>query len=184
MSSCVTYGMQTRPMTFRLMAWLLESPTWWRHQMETFSALLTICAGNSPVTGDYTPHKGQWRGALMFSLIGAWINGWVRNREAGDLRRPLRHLKMSSAKWWPFCPGESELREIFFRQTLYSSYYLLGEEYTAHPKTQITSIPTVYSNVYSSTDQAQIKENIKAPRHWPLWGQFTGDRRMPRTKGQ
>ena len=33
------------------------------------------------------PHKGQWRGALMFSLISAWINRWVNNREAGDLRR-------------------------------------------------------------------------------------------------
>ena len=32
-------------------------------------------------------HKGQWRGALMFSLICAWINGGVNNREAGDLRR-------------------------------------------------------------------------------------------------
>ena len=31
---------------------------------------------------------------------------------------------------------------------------------------------------------AQIKENIKAPRHWPLWGEFTGDRWIPRTKGQ
>ena len=35
------------------------------------------------------PHKGQWRGALMFSLIYAWINDWVNNREAGDLR--LQH---------------------------------------------------------------------------------------------
>ena len=34
-----------------------------------------------------SPHKGQWRGALMFSLICAWINGWENNREAGDLRR-------------------------------------------------------------------------------------------------
>ena len=33
------------------------------------------------------PHKGQWHGALMFSLICAWINGWANNREAGDLRR-------------------------------------------------------------------------------------------------
>ena len=33
------------------------------------------------------PHKGQWRGALMFSLICVWINGWVNNGEAGDLRR-------------------------------------------------------------------------------------------------
>ena len=32
------------------------------------------------------PHKGQWRGALLFALICAWINGWVNNREAGDLR--------------------------------------------------------------------------------------------------
>ena len=32
--------------------------------------------------------------------------------------------------------------------------------------------------------QVQIKENIKAPRHWPLWGECTGDRWIPRTKGQ
>ena len=35
--------------------------------------------------------KGQWRGALMFSLICVWINGWVSNREAGDLRRYRTH---------------------------------------------------------------------------------------------
>ena len=33
-----------------------------------------------------SPHKGQWRGALKFSLICIWINGWVNNYEAGDLR--------------------------------------------------------------------------------------------------
>ena len=38
-----------------------------------------------------SPHKGQWRGALMFSLIGAWINDWVNNREAGDMRRNRAH---------------------------------------------------------------------------------------------
>ena len=32
--------------------------------------------------------------------------------------------------------------------------------------------------------QGQIKENIKALRHWPLWGEFTGDRWIPRIKGQ
>ena len=64
--------------------------TWWRHQMETFSALLAICTGihRSPVN---SPHKGQWCGALMFSLICVWINGWVNNREAGDLRRYHDH---------------------------------------------------------------------------------------------
>ena len=32
--------------------------------------------------------------------------------------------------------------------------------------------------------QAKIKENIKAPRHWPLCGEFTGDRWIPRAKGK
>ena len=32
--------------------------------------------------------------------------------------------------------------------------------------------------------QAQIKENIRAPRYWPLRGKFTGDRWIARTKGQ
>ena len=38
-----------------------------------------------------SPHKGRWPGALMFSLIWAWINGWVNNGEAGDLRRHRGH---------------------------------------------------------------------------------------------
>ena len=38
-----------------------------------------------------SPHYGQWRGALMFSLICVWINGWVNNRESGDLRRYCAH---------------------------------------------------------------------------------------------
>ena len=42
----------------------------------------------SPVN---SPHKGQWRRALMFSLICARINGWVNNREAGNLRRHRAH---------------------------------------------------------------------------------------------
>ena len=42
----------------------------------------------SPVN---SPHKGQWRWALVFSLICAWINDWVNTRKAGDLRRHCAH---------------------------------------------------------------------------------------------
>ena len=42
----------------------------------------------SPVN---SPHKGQWRGALMFSLICVWINVWINSRKAGDLRRCRAH---------------------------------------------------------------------------------------------
>ena len=44
---------------------------------------------------------------------------------------------------------------------------------------QITSLSIVQLFV-----QAQIKENIKSSRHWPLWGEFTGYRWIPLTKGQ
>ena len=82
--------------------------TWWRHQMETFSALLALCAGNSPVPVN-SPHKGQWRGALVFSLIFVWINGWVNNREAGDLRRHRGHYDVNVTSnmfltWSRLCP--------------------------------------------------------------------------------
>ena len=46
----------------------------------------------SPVN---SPHKGQWRGALMFSLICTRINGWVNNGEAGDLRRHRAHYDVT-----------------------------------------------------------------------------------------
>ena len=80
---------------------------WWRHQMETFSALLAICAGNLPVPVN-SPHKGQWRGAMMFSLIYPWINDWVSNREAGALRRHRGHYDVIVMHWlyslWLFFP--------------------------------------------------------------------------------
>ena len=42
-----------------------------------------------------SPHKGQWREALMLSLICAWIDGSVNNREAGDLRRHRAHYDVA-----------------------------------------------------------------------------------------
>ena len=46
--------------------------------------------GESTWTVD-SPHKGKWCGALMFSLICAWINDWANNQDAGDLRRHRTH---------------------------------------------------------------------------------------------
>ena len=55
--------------------------------------------------GEFPQHKGQWRGALMFTLICVWINGWVNNHEAGDLRRYRVHydiivmMKFTALTW-------------------------------------------------------------------------------------
>ena len=44
----------------------LYSMSWWRHQMETFSALLALCAGSSPVTGEFTSQRPAMRSFNVF----------------------------------------------------------------------------------------------------------------------
>ena len=46
----------------------------------------------SPVN---SPHKSQWHGALVLSLICAWTNGWANHRHAGDLRRHRAHYDVN-----------------------------------------------------------------------------------------
>ena len=80
--------------------------TSWRHQIQTFQRYWPFVRGihRWPVN---SLHKGQWREALVFDLICAWINGWVNNREAGDLRRHRAHydvIVMRITHWnsyWP-----------------------------------------------------------------------------------
>ena len=62
--------------------------------MKTFSALSAFVRGMRrwPVT---SPHKGQLRGALMFSLIYTWTNGWVNNRRVSYLRRHRAHYDVT-----------------------------------------------------------------------------------------
>ena len=99
--------------------------TWRWYDTETISTLLTLCMHDDVIKWKHFPrnwpfvreihrspvnfpYKGQWRGALMFSLIYAWINDWVNNREAGDLRRQHGHydvivMEQSIGHWWiPF----------------------------------------------------------------------------------
>ena len=106
-----------------------SSIPWWRHQMEKFSALLATCTGNSPVPGEAAPRKGQWRGALMFSLIWVWINGWVNDLDAGDLRRSRAHYdvtlmtqiaKFMGPIWGPPGPCRSQMGPMLVPWTLLS----------------------------------------------------------------
>ena len=46
--------------------WRHRLNTWWRHQMETFSALLAICAGNSPVPGEFPAQRPVTRSFDVF----------------------------------------------------------------------------------------------------------------------
>ena len=63
--------------------WLVSDVSWWRHQMEAFSALLAICAGNSPVTGEFPSQRPVTRSFDIFC----------------DLRLNKR-LSKQSWGWW------------------------------------------------------------------------------------
>ena len=67
---------------------------WWRRQMETFSALLPLCAGNSPVTGEFPSQMPVTRTFDLFFDLRL-NNGWVDNREAGDWRRHRAHYDVT-----------------------------------------------------------------------------------------
>ena len=69
-------------------------PSWWRHQMKTFSALLAICAGNSPVPGEFPTQRPVTRSFDVYFDLRP-NKGWVNNREAGDLRRYRPHYDSS-----------------------------------------------------------------------------------------
>ena len=82
-----------------------DDVTKWKH----FSRYRPFVRGihRSPVN---PPHKGQWRGALMFPLICVWITGWVNNREAGDLRCCRAHYDvtiMFGHSWEIMKPGHN-----------------------------------------------------------------------------
>ena len=61
--------------------WTFCKFAWWRHQMETFSALLALCAGNSSVTGEFPAQRPVTR-TLIFSLICA-RNKWSSKQSPG-----------------------------------------------------------------------------------------------------
>ena len=75
---------------------VMKGPTWDLISMRGINdAFLMMTSSNGyifrvtgPLCGEFSGHR---RGALMFSLICTWINGWVNNREAGDLRRHRTH---------------------------------------------------------------------------------------------
>ena len=67
---------------------------WWSHRMEAFSALLALCAGNSPVTGGFPSQRPVTRGFDVF-LICAWISSRVNKREARNLRRHRAHYDLT-----------------------------------------------------------------------------------------
>ena len=146
-----------------------------------------------------SPHKGQWRGVLMFSLICAPTDDLGNNQDAGDLRRHRAHYDVNVMSL-----RQKRNKTQQHSDHIYGIYVILWvvlqvshQSSTLHDKWSggsfiitMTSqrarwrLRSPASRLFTqSFIQVQIKENIKAPRHWPLCGEFNGDRWIPRTKG-
>ena len=103
--------------------------SWWRHQMETFSALLALCAGNSPITGEFPSQRPLTR-SFDFSLICAWINGWVNSRKAGNFGRHRAHYDvtvMSMGSGNPGLPGANAGQSVW-QNEVYAKCYIVSVE--------------------------------------------------------
>ena len=76
------------------------SYSWWRHQNgNIFRVTGHLGPRRLPFN---SPHKGHWRGCFVFSLISnirAWTNGWVNNRDAGNLRPHRVHYEVNVMGW-------------------------------------------------------------------------------------
>ena len=94
---------------------------WWRHQMETFSALLAICAENSPVPGEFPAQRPVTRSFdVLFDL------------------RPNKRLGKQSWGWWSETPSSSLGRHrnglcLLCLVVVYYRYYIISSnEITWH----------------------------------------------------
>ena len=91
----------------------------------------------------------------------------------------------SSGKWRPFCLGLYVLISCRGMQVLSEELFVLSRYFiTMTSQWMGWRLKSPASRLFTqSFIRTQIKENIKAPLHWPLRGEFTGDRWFPRTKG-
>ena len=78
-----------------------------------------------------SPHKGQWRGSLMLSLICARINGWVNNHEAGDLRCHRAHygVTVMYVSWNKF--NMTRVQILLYNEAINASINKASDKYVS-----------------------------------------------------
>ena len=79
-----------------------------------------------------SPHKGQWRRAFMFSLIYGWLNGWVNNREAGELKRRCAHYDVIVIGSKFQCHPRHRKISLFTKYHPNDRIWCLSEMWTCH----------------------------------------------------
>ena len=138
--------------------------SWWRHQMETFSALLTLCVGNSPVTGEFPAQRPVTRSFDVFFDLRlnkrlskqSWC--WWFETPSRSLWRHYNGLKWNKRSvqayhWW-VGSFDGVYLPLLFRQgqTLYNLYIYLLSLFDFSSKMYIYSLDiflVCFSNDYA-----------------------------------
>ena len=142
---------------------LLISFTRWRHQMETLPRYWPFVRGIHRFPVNY-PHKGQWGGARNFSLVCAWINGWVNNGEAGDLNRHRTHYDVTVMilDWMMKILFSVSLTRVFLGNRHFlmpgaDGYYMSANETKSH---RAYGYITTYLKLWMKTNRRCIATKI------------------------
>ena len=140
---------------------------------------------------------------IFFTVISPRTRRWNCHKNTNITEIPLLgntplHLVQKPSKLtWVWClgtriAGASLLAEMWIMETKYIYHIgiygicclVLHALQWRHNDLDDVSNHRPHDCLFNRLFKTQIKENIKAPRHWPLGGEFTGDRWIPRTKGQ
>ena len=123
------------------------SSSWWRHQMETFSSLLTLCAGNSPVTGEFPSQRPVTRSFDVFF----------------DPRLNKR-LSKQSWGWWFEKPFRSLWRHYNVSYLLLvcgMQYHVISNKIMMKPRCSTSHTTCKRSGTFSSRPESGLT-------YWPL----------------
>ena len=143
-----------------------------------------------PLSGEFTSQR--WIPLTKSSDAELWCFLWSAPEQRMSNQSRRRWIETPSRSSWRQCDADAYIRHpastCFHIIHSISRATCLHRTHDRHPHYNdvimgvmafhITDVSIVYSTVCSGT------ENTKAPRHWSLWGEFTGHRWIPRTRGQ
>ena len=134
-------------------------PAWWRHQMETFSALLALCVGNSPITGEFPAQRPVTRSFDVFFDLR--LNKRLSKQSWGwRFETPSRPL-------WRHCNGRSKDQQ--WPSHTWSKDQASGAGTTSGHKAssaRVTADPFAYGH--------QECWSVGVLKFWKLWSKVHG----------
>ena len=138
--------------------------TWWRHQMETFYALLALCAGNSPVIGELPPRRPVTRSFDVF--FDLCINKRLYKQSIH------RWFETPSRSLWRHCNGSDNCNERYHAANIYVLLILF--DFTIWLSVLSNGRDTTESTSFTFQDDelSLPVQNKKKTYPWHVWETF------------